>query len=295
MTRRGVFPGSFDPLTIAHLAIAEAAREQGELDRVDLALSRAPLAKDSTAQQPVDTRLAAIRRAATTRPWLGAIETDAQLIADIARGYDVVVMGADKWAQIRDPAWYEHDAARRDAAIAALPRVLVVPRDGFAIVDAEILTVDDDHAAVSSTRARAGEHHLIAPDARRRVIVDGNNVIGSRPDGWWRDREGASRRLVEQLQALARRTGDRIAVVLDGRPLAGLAEGRHDGVLVAYARRGGRNAADDRIVEEVAADADPASLVVVTSDRELAQRVRDLGAAVEGASTISRAAESERR
>jgi hypothetical protein len=225
----------------------------------------------------VDTRLAAIRRAATTRPWLGAIETDAQLIADIARGYDVVVMGADKWAQIRDPAWYEHDAARPRRCDRGASRVLVVPRDGFAIVDAEILTVDDDHAAVSSTRARAGEHHLIAPDARRRVIVDGNNVIGSRPDGWWRDREGASRRLVEQLQALARRTGDRIAVVLDGRPLAGLAEGRHDGVLVAYARRGGRNAADDRIVEEVAADADPASLVVVTSDRELAQRVRDLG------------------
>ena len=60
-------------------------------------------------------------------------------------------------------------------------------------------------------------------------------------------------------------------------------------------RRGGRNAADDRIVEEVAADADPASLVVVTSDRELAQRVRGLGATVEGASTISRAAESELR
>jgi nicotinic acid mononucleotide adenylyltransferase/predicted RNA-binding protein with PIN domain len=295
MTRRGVFPGSFDPLTIAHLAIAEAAREQGELDRVDLALSRAPLAKESAAQHPVDARLAAIRRAATTRPWLSAIETDAQLIADIARGYDVVIMGADKWAQVRDPTWYEHDAAQRDAAIAALPHVLVVPRDGFEVVDAEILTVDDDHAAVSSTRARAGEHHLIAPEVRRRMIVDGNNVIGSRPDGWWRDREGASRRLVEQLQALARRTGDRIAVVLDGRPLAGLAEGSHDGVLVAYARRGGRDAADDRIVEEVAADADPASLVVVTSDRELARRVRDLGATVEGASTISRATESERR
>jgi predicted RNA-binding protein with PIN domain len=295
MTRRGVFPGSFDPLTVAHLAIAEAARAQGELDHLDLALSRTPLAKSSTDQHPVGARLAAIRRAATTRPWLGAIETDAQLISDIARGYDVVVMGADKWAQVRDPAWYGHDAARRDAAVAALPRVLVVPREGFVVEGAELLTLDGEHAAVSSTRARAGEHHLIAPEARRRVIVDGNNVIGSRPDGWWRDRDGASRRLVEQLQARARRTGDRVAVVLDGRPLAGLAEGIHDGVLVAYARRGGRNAADDRIVEEVAADTDPASLVVVTSDRELAARVRDLGATVEGASTISRAPESERR
>jgi len=295
MTRRGVFPGSFDPLTVAHLAIADAAREQGELDHLDFALSRAPLAKEHAEQHPVDARLAAIRRAAVTRPWLGAVATDAQLIVDIARGYDVVVMGADKWAQVRDPAWYEHDATRRDAALDALPRVLVVPRDGFGVVGAQTLTVDADHGAVSSTRARAGEHQLIAPEVRRRVIVDGNNVIGSRPDGWWRDREGASRRLIEQLQALARRTGDRIAVVLDGRPLEGLPEGTHDRVLVAYARRGGRNAADDRIVEEVAADTDPASLVIVTSDRELAQRVRNLGATVEGASTISRASESERR
>jgi nicotinic acid mononucleotide adenylyltransferase/predicted RNA-binding protein with PIN domain len=294
VTRRGVFPGSFDPLTVAHLAIADAALEQGGLDRLDLAVSRSPLAKEPAAQQPVETRLAAIRRAATTRPWLGAIATDAQLVTDIARGYDAVIMGADKWAQVRDPAWYAYDANKRDAALAALPRVLVVPRDGFVVEGAETLSVGADHAAVSSTRARAGERHLIAPEARRRIIVDGNNVIGSRPDGWWRDREGASRRLIEQLQALGRRTGDRIAVVLDGRPLAGLPEGAHDGVLVAYARRAGRDAADDRIVEEVAADGDPASLVVVTSDRVLAERVRKLGATVEGASTISRAPASER-
>jgi predicted RNA-binding protein with PIN domain len=120
----------------------------------------------------------------------------------------------------------------------------------------------------------------------RRVIVDGNNVIGSRPDGWWRDRAGAARRLIASLQALARRNGDRISVVLDGRPLADLPEGVHGGVLVAYATRTGRDAADDRIVEEVARDRDPASLVVVTSDRELAERVRELGARVDGAGTL---------
>ncbi len=45
----------------------------------------------------------AIRRAGRTRPWLAATITDRQLIAEIASGYDVVVMGADKWAQVRDP------------------------------------------------------------------------------------------------------------------------------------------------------------------------------------------------
>ena len=119
-----------------------------------------------------------------------------------------------------------------------------------------------------------------------RLIVDGNNVIGSRPDGWWRDRTGATRRLIAALQRLAAANDDRIAVVLDGRPLADLPEGVHNGVLVAYATRGGRDAADDRIAAEVARDRDPASLVVITSDRALSDRVRDAGARVESAGSL---------
>jgi predicted RNA-binding protein with PIN domain len=120
----------------------------------------------------------------------------------------------------------------------------------------------------------------------RRLIVDGNNVVGSTPDGWWRDRAGAARRLIALLQDLARVDGDRICVVFDGRPLPDVPEGVHRGVLVAYATRAGRDAADDRIVDEVAGDRDPASLVLVTSDRVLAERVRTLGATVEGVATL---------
>ena len=50
-----------------------------------------------------------------------------------------------------------------------------------------------------------------------RWLVDGNNVIGARPDGWWRDRTGAMARLVAALQAFADATGDAVAVVFDGR------------------------------------------------------------------------------
>jgi len=284
--RRGVYPGSFEPPTIAHLAIAEAATRAAELDRLDLAISRLALGKDAETQRALEARLAAVERLTESRPWLRVVVTDSQLIVDIAAGYDAVVMGADKWAQVRDPAWYGDDPAARDDALARLPRVLVAPRPGFTVVGAEVLDLPADLGGVSSTAARAGGHHLIAPEARRRLIVDGNNVIGSRPDGWWRDRAGATRRLVASLQALARRSGDQISVVLDGRPLADLPEGIHAGVLVAYATRAGRDAADDRIVAEVARDRDPASLVVVTSDRALAERVRVLGARVERAGSL---------
>jgi predicted RNA-binding protein with PIN domain len=120
-------------------------------------------------------------------------------------------------------------------------------------------------------------------DQTLRLLVDGMNVIGSRPDGWWRDRDGAVRRLVGRLVRLAAATDEDVTVVLDGRPLDDLPEGEHQGVHVAYARRPGRDAADDRLVELVHDLPDPSSVRVVTSDRTLSGRVRELGAAVTGA------------
>jgi predicted RNA-binding protein with PIN domain len=109
-----------------------------------------------------------------------------------------------------------------------------------------------------------------------RWLVDGMNVVGSRPDGWWRDRRGAMRALIERLEELAATTGDEVAVVFDGRPFELDGEGR---VEVAFAP-GGRNAADHAIAEWVEADGDPASITVVSSDGELVARVREAGAGV---------------
>ena len=110
-------------------------------------------------------------------------------------------------------------------------------------------------------------------------------MVGTRPDGWWRDRPRAFRRLVVRLGALAAR-GDEVSVVFDGRPSPELTEGAHGGVAVRWARRPGPDAADDVIVELAAARRELPPWCVVTSDRALADRVRALGAEVVGAGTL---------
>jgi hypothetical protein len=111
-------------------------------------------------------------------------------------------------------------------------------------------------------------------------FIDASNVIGSRPDGWWRDRDGAARRLVEEIREWA---DEETTVVLDAGPddLLGTA----DNVTVVRARRRGRDAADDEIIELVYGRDDAR---VVTSDAELARRARALGADVVGAGEFRR-------
>jgi len=114
-----------------------------------------------------------------------------------------------------------------------------------------------------------------------RWLVDGMNLIGSRPDGWWRDRRGAQARLAAELAEFAARGGDELTVVFDGREHPVEASG----IEVAFAS-GGRGAADDEIARR--AQAKPHDLTVVTSDRELAARVRSAGAEVEGTAGFRR-------
>lgn len=114
------------------------------------------------------------------------------------------------------------------------------------------------------------------------LVVDAMNVIGCRPDGWWADRDGALVRLVEDICD----AGVSALVVADGRPVPNLPFGKHGLVELAYASRRGPNAADDLIAKEVAAMDDPSSATVVTSDRDLARRVRQHGATVVGARTF---------
>jgi predicted RNA-binding protein with PIN domain len=110
-----------------------------------------------------------------------------------------------------------------------------------------------------------------------RLLVDGMNVIGSRPDRWWRDRRGAMRRLVSALERYQKKTRGEITVVLDSAPFD-VGEGA---VEVSFAP-GGRNAGDDQIVRIVERDPASGTLTVVTSDKQLVARVEALGARVIG-------------
>ncbi|MGH9115397.1 MAG: hypothetical protein ACRDWW_06150 [Acidimicrobiales bacterium] len=166
----GSFPGTFDPPTVAHLAIAEAAWHQGRLDRVDLVVSEDPLGKRPAVPSLAD-RVAVLEEVASSRPWLGVRVTALKLVSDLAAGYDAVVLGADKWSQVIDTSWYG-SAAARDAAVAALPRLLLVARPPHEVPaglppGAVLLDVDAAHATVSSSEARAGRLAWMAPEAAR--------------------------------------------------------------------------------------------------------------------------------
>jgi hypothetical protein len=158
--RTAAFPGSFDPLTIAHVAIAEAARDRHGLDRVDLVISRVALAKEDRGGVRLEERVAAIERAGVERPWLGVVVTDRQLVSDIAEGYDLVIVGADKWAQLHDPAFHP-SPEEHAAALARLPAVAVVPRPPHPVPDDLRLDVPG-YEEVSSTGARSGRTEWIA-------------------------------------------------------------------------------------------------------------------------------------
>lgn len=128
------------------------------------------------------------------------------------------------------------------------------------------------------------------------LVVDGANVVGSVPDGWWRDRLGAARRLRDRLVAYSAEGGGaalppgavepaltpppEIVLVVEGaargvEPVPGVRVERADG------------SGDDRIVRVVAERAPGRRCVVVTADRGLRERVRALGAEVTGPRAVS--------
>jgi hypothetical protein len=110
------------------------------------------------------------------------------------------------------------------------------------------------------------------------LIVDAANAVGSRPDGWWRDRHGAAVRLRDRLKPLA--DGNEVIMVVEGQARGVTGDDR---VTVLPAPASG----DDEIVrlaQEMVARG--RRVVVVTADRELRRRLAEAGAEVVGPKTL---------
>ena len=149
----GVYPGSFNPPTVGHVAIVKAAIRHHELDRIDLVVSEVALAKPLIEKPSLDERMQVIADSFAEVPEVNVIRTSLQLIADIAQGYDVVVMGADKWAQVNDVKFYASEAHMQEC-LSSLPTLAVAPRSGEKVHESVLLKVPDEIAEVSSSSAR---------------------------------------------------------------------------------------------------------------------------------------------
>jgi hypothetical protein len=116
----------------------------------------------------------------------------------------------------------------------------------------------------------------------RVLIVDGANVVGSRPNGWWRDRAGAAQRL-HQAIAATDLGYDVVVLVLEGQARRGQPVGEDGTLHTVHAPASG----DDAIVEQVRMrSADGDDVVVVTADRVLRERVAAAGGSSVGPSWL---------
>jgi len=116
-----------------------------------------------------------------------------------------------------------------------------------------------------------------------RWLVDGMNVIGTRPDAWWRDRHAAMTRLVDMLERWAAQSGADVTVVFEKPPSPPI---RSTVIVVAHAPKARQDSADDEIIRLLRADGEPQQVRVVTSDTWLADRAYAAGASVEPASAF---------
>lgn len=126
-------------------------------------------------------------------------------------------------------------------------------------------------------------HAPAHPAPARVLVVDAANVVGSVPDGWWRDRPGAAARLHAGLVgAGAQLPYGEVVLVLEGRARAGVAEGLEGVVRTVHAPGEG----DDEIVRQCRAYRLEGQVALATADRGLVARVEELGVAVVGPRSV---------
>jgi predicted RNA-binding protein with PIN domain len=112
------------------------------------------------------------------------------------------------------------------------------------------------------------------------LIIDGANVIGSRSDGWWRDRPAAARSLHQKLST-ADLPQNEVVLILEGEAKRGVQTGQDGHIRTVHAAGSGDDAIVDEVVRQLAIG-DGREVIVVTADRNLRERVEAVGACTKG-------------
>lgn len=193
--RLGLLGGTFDPPHVAHLAVAEEAREVLGLERVVFVPAGEPWQKADRAVSPGHLRLAMVERAIAGNPRFvldgrevrrSGPSYTVETIAALAAELDAAVTGvtSELWFILSEEAlrgfhtWHEPDR------ILALTRLCVVPRGGggdvgaavsafrerFPVADDRIVVLDRPRLAISSTEIRA---RVRAGRSIRYLVPDG--------------------------------------------------------------------------------------------------------------------------
>ncbi len=184
MSKIGIYPGSFNPPTLAHAAIAEAALSEHDLDRLDIVMSKSALGKSNVTYPKFSDRVHVVRSSFAEFDNIDVVVTDKQLLSEMSQGYDLLVLGSDKWTQIQERRWYPDDRART-TALAALPTVTVAARSTIDLPQDIRLTVDPKFVQdVSSTAARDGAVQMMTDAARSFAIESGAWVDRARYERW---------------------------------------------------------------------------------------------------------------
>ena len=162
---RGAYPGSFNPPTLGHIAIAEAAIATHDLTSLDLVISARPLGKSAVRRPTLEHRQRVVELSVAHLDGASVLVSELRLIADLAAGYDVVVMGADKWEQVNDVTFYD-SPADRDASLERLPTLAIAGRGNAQVPAGAELVLSGDYHHISSSAAREGAHHFMTPAAQ---------------------------------------------------------------------------------------------------------------------------------
>ena len=161
-----IYPGSFNPPTIGHLEIIRSAIEHLSLSRIDVAISEVALGKENVKGPSIGDRIEVIQASVSGISGAQVVRTSKQLIADIAEGYDVVILGADKWAQLKDLAFYKDEAHMQDC-LRRLPRLAVAPRNNIPVPEEILLSVSEEISLISSSGVRQGKFEWMTDEAKK--------------------------------------------------------------------------------------------------------------------------------